>query len=186
MSVLWDGKGVTPASMSQISYQVPGGKAPEGENKLARIIGTPWSATGLYPGWQAGDKISIEDPRDPNPEPRELGRGPLPESMGRFAALQFTEPGVRMEYVVEGVKISEEVSSRMVDGQREIERRYHVEKNKNDLWLVLGRVDPSKTAQLKETGNTQKSGALVELTTEADGFAKVRVKQSGKPIEFLW
>src|SRR6266850_2145171 len=39
MSVIWEGKGITAAGMAQGSYQSPGRKAPEGQEKLPRIIG---------------------------------------------------------------------------------------------------------------------------------------------------
>jgi len=40
--------------MAQISYPAGGVKAIEGEYHLPEIIGTPWMANGIYPGWQAG------------------------------------------------------------------------------------------------------------------------------------
>src|SRR5438876_9068714 len=42
MSVVWEGKGVSSVSMAQGSYQQAGHKAPDGQEKLPQIIGTPW------------------------------------------------------------------------------------------------------------------------------------------------
>src|SRR6266568_4602880 len=67
MSVIWEGKGVTPVSMAQGSYQDPGHKAPDGQEKLPQIVGTPWIASGIYPGWQAGEQPTLNDPREPGP-----------------------------------------------------------------------------------------------------------------------
>jgi mono/diheme cytochrome c family protein len=185
MSVIWDGPGITPVSMSQGSYQVPGSKVGEGENKLPRIIGKPWSATGLYPGWQGGEPITLDDPRDPGPDPRELGRGPLPEAMGRFKALQFIGQGVRLEYVAHGAKVAEEVVSSIEGGEPKIERRFHIEKIRAPLRLVLGRMASGKTAGLRVAGNDERSSSPVELSKDANGIAIVRIKQSRKPINFV-
>src|SRR3954447_24734320 len=48
-------------------------------------------ASGIYPGWQAGDSPSLSDPREPGPDRREVGRGPLSESQGRFKAIRLVE-----------------------------------------------------------------------------------------------
>src|SRR5436190_6477019 len=69
MSVIWEGEGVTPVSMSQGSYHASGHKAPEGQGKLPTIKGRPWTATGLYPGWQSGERPRLFDPRQPGPDP---------------------------------------------------------------------------------------------------------------------
>src|SRR5262249_6485779 len=50
MSAVWTGNGVTPVSMSQISYHSPETKAIEGQEHLPQIVGTPWLANGMYPG----------------------------------------------------------------------------------------------------------------------------------------
>src|SRR6185436_8902436 len=52
MSAVWVGQGISPVSMSQVSYHSPGTKAPEGQNSLPQVDGTPWIANGIYPGWQ--------------------------------------------------------------------------------------------------------------------------------------
>src|SRR6476659_421702 len=62
MSAIWEGKGITAVSMSQISYEIPGRKAPEGQEKLPHIVGTHLLLNGLYPGWQSGEQISFNFP----------------------------------------------------------------------------------------------------------------------------
>jgi len=186
MSAIWEGQGITPFSMAQISYQSPGSKAPEGEERLPRIIGNPWIANGLYPGWQSGEQISLIDPRELCPDPREIGRGPLPEPLGRFKALQLTEHGVRMEYEVNGVRISEQAESRISNGQRQVDRRFLLTQVKHPLWLVLGQVASNQIPGLHLTVTTNHSfkNSLVELDTSPKGFAAVRVRASSKPVEF--
>src|SRR6476469_1708204 len=65
VSAIWFGPGVTPASLSQGSYNQPGHKAPEGQEKLPRIAGELWTASGIYAGWQIGERPTLSDPREP-------------------------------------------------------------------------------------------------------------------------
>src|SRR5438045_7920507 len=56
MAAIWTGQGVSPVSMSQISYHSPGTKAIEGQENLTRMEGTAWLANGIYSGWQASEQ----------------------------------------------------------------------------------------------------------------------------------
>ena len=77
MSAIWTGQGVSAVSMSGVSYHSAGVKAIEGQANLTQLLGTPWLANGIYPGWQASEQFSLTDPREPGPDPKEVGRGPL-------------------------------------------------------------------------------------------------------------
>src|SRR5689334_20301348 len=57
VSAVWQGRGVSPVSMAQGSYQTAGNKAPEGQETLPRILGTTWIANGIYSGWQIGESF---------------------------------------------------------------------------------------------------------------------------------
>ena len=105
MAAIWTGQGVSPVSMSQISYHSPGTKAIEGQENLTRIEGTAWLANGIYPGWQASEQFSLTDPREPGPDPREIGRGPISPSAGQFKALRLTQDNVCLEYEVAGAPV---------------------------------------------------------------------------------
>ncbi len=100
VAAIWTGQGVSPASMAQGSYHVSGVKASEGQSKLPRIVGSPWLASGAYPAWQSGETLSFADPREAGPDAKEIGRGPLPESLGRFKAVRLIEGGAQLEYTV--------------------------------------------------------------------------------------
>ena len=79
---------MTPTALAPGSYQRPDRKTPGGQAALPEPDGAVWLANGIYPGWQAGERPSFEDPREPAPSPEEVGRGPLAEEMGRFTAVR--------------------------------------------------------------------------------------------------
>ena len=182
MSVIWEGKGVTPVSMAQGSYQDAGHKAPEGQETLPQIIGTPWIANGIYPGWQSGERTTLADPREPGPDKREVGRGPLPVPLGRFKAVRLTKQGVCLEYEASGALIREWVEARIVNGHRELQRRFHLEHVLQPLWLLFGRTASGLQTTLAESLSAGKH--LVQIMDEQDGVTKVRVQPSTQPIEF--
>src|SRR5260370_34624074 len=84
MSAIWTGQGVSAVSMSQASYQSAGVKAIEGQANLTQLLGTPCLATGIEPGGQAGEHFATTPPREPGPDPKEVGRGPVSGSPARF------------------------------------------------------------------------------------------------------
>ena len=186
MSAIWEGGGVTPAGMAQGSYEHAATKAPAGQEALPQIAGTPWLANGIYPGWQLGEAITLADPRAAGVDVREVGRGPLEESLGRFKAVRLTERGVCLEYEVNGALIREWVESGIPNGRREVRRRFQIERVLKPLWLVLDRKASDGTNQL----NTQ---FLIEQTSnerpvaeikEVNELVAVRVTPSKRPVEF--
>jgi len=58
VSAIWVDKAVTAVSMAQDLYPAGGLRQLKGEYHLPEIIGTPWMANGIYPGWQAGRLFS--------------------------------------------------------------------------------------------------------------------------------
>src|SRR5262249_46434309 len=98
VAAMWVGDAVTPVSMSQLSYHSGGTKAVEGEEFLPEIVGVPWIASGIYPGWQISESFSPTDPREPSPDKKETGRGSLPRSLGRFNRLRLASTGILLEY----------------------------------------------------------------------------------------
>jgi cytochrome c2/glucose/arabinose dehydrogenase len=182
MSVIWQGKGVTRASMAQGSYQLPGHKAAEGQNKLPQIIGQPWIASGIYPGWQAGEQPALTDPREPGPDPREIGRGALPEPMGRFQVVRLTDSVVCLKYEVRGVSVREWVESEIADGQPQVQRRFHLESVHQPLWLLLGHLRPGLKASLATNQIPPKSSVVA--SQDSNGLTQVRIEPSANAIEF--
>src|SRR5687767_4855424 len=102
VAAIWRGKGMTPAALAPGSYHKPDKKTPGGQTALPEPDGKVWLATGIYPGWQSGDRPAFDDPREPAPSPEEVGRGPLSEQAGRFKAIRQLRRGVVLEYTAGG------------------------------------------------------------------------------------
>jgi len=186
MSAIWEGAGVTPVSMAQGSYQHAAIKAPAGQDILPQIAGTPWLANGIYPGWQLGEKIALTDPREAGEDAREIGRGPLSASLGRFRAVGLTARGVCLEYEVNGALIREWVESGITNDQREVQRRFQIERVLKPLWLVLGRKPAGGRDQLRTmllTEQTSGKRCVAELV-ETDDLVAVRIAQPTRLVEF--
>ena len=184
MAAIWVGKGVTPLSMAQNSYFEEGAKVPDGQSKLPEILGTPWLLNGIYPGWQAGDKYVLADPRESGPDARELGRGPLPASAGRFTAIRLLEGGFALEYEVAGTSIREWVQARDDAGRIWIRRVFRMERVEQPLWLLMGQ--PAGVDGLEITLPPDGNGRqpLAELQRAPNGLAAILVHASAKPVEF--
>ena len=74
VAAIWQGPAVSEDALAQLSYQNRNLKTVGGQSKLPKPLGYPWMMNGIYPGWQAGDKLSLEDKREPQPTKEE----PLP------------------------------------------------------------------------------------------------------------
>ncbi len=186
MSAIWTGPGVTPVSMARGSYHVAGTKVPEGQAILPKPLGTPWLANGIYPGWQSGATFSLTDPREPGPDPREVGRGPLPGAGGQFRAIRLVSGGVRLEYDLAGVSVSEWPTAEMENGLPVVQRRFRLDPVPQPLWLILGRRLAGASESLKAALTPGQAGgqAVAEIIEAADGLLVVRVHPSKETVEF--
>ncbi len=182
VSALWTGHGVTPVSMSQGSYHVAGAKAPEGQKKLPEPDGTLWLASGLYPGWQTGTEISLDDPREPGPDIAEVGRGPLPPTYGQLKAVRLTAEGALLEYTAGGAAVQETMRSRLEKNHIVVERRFHLEGVEKPLWLVLGQ-RPESLGPLR-MAVSQTSGSRIQQHLSPGRLMALRIVPSRKPVDF--
>lgn len=160
VSVVWEGEGsgVTPVSMSQISYRTTGAKVGVGESVLPTIVGAPWLANGLYPGWQLGVLPQHLDPRESGPDERQTGRGPLPPYWGRLRSVAPLSDGVVLDYDVAGARVREWLGVRRVDGRAAFQRRFWMERVPETLTLVVG-----------QTAGELKTRVRTELTVSQHG-----------------
>ena len=133
VSAIWKGRGVTPEALGPLSYQEAGNfKTLGGQDKLPKPDGTLILTNGVYPGWQVGEKISLEDPREPQPSAEEPGRGPLKDA--RFKSVRHTSDGVVLEYEIAGVAIKERIAA----GEF-VQRSFVIAPCAKPLTLVLAR-----------------------------------------------
>lgn len=151
LSAVWHGQGLTPVSMSMGSYHVAGIKAPEGQAALPQPLGEIWLSNGLYPGVQAGAAFALKDPRPPCPDPKEVGKGPLPPSLGRFREVRLRSApnsysGVELVYEVGGVRILEHMSASGGEGANGpvVTRTFQIAPHAVPVWIALGSVAPAK------------------------------------------
>jgi hypothetical protein len=142
VAAIWRGEPgrppVTPDALAPKSYHLSGGKTPGGQFPAPQPVGTVWLANGIYPGWHAGETFSPDDPREPAPSPHEVGRGPLPEAMGRFKAVRRVRDGVVLEYTVAGADVREWWTVSERGGQPVVERHIEAGNSSKPLLLALG------------------------------------------------
>lgn len=171
VSAIWSGTGVTPVSMAQTSYHNAGDRSPIGQGRLPRIAGTPWLATGLYPGWQRGATIARVDPRPQAPDVAEPGRGPLARDYGHFIGVRLTTSGVVLEYAVNGTPIEERVVARVQDSGGVVERQFMVGPRATPMTLAVGqRPQGGSPFHGFVTGSD-----IATFGTEDDGLMVVRI-----------
>ena len=157
VSAIWRGKGVAPKALAPGSYPDIARKTPGGQEALPTPEGTVWLATGIYPGWQSAAEFSPTDPRSPAPSPEEVGRGPLPETMGRFEAVRLTTGGAVLEYTVAGTAIREWLTAATSEAGPEISRHFQIGATAQELSLVLGRATPGTSIAVSAGTLTEKN-----------------------------
>jgi mono/diheme cytochrome c family protein len=188
MSAIWHGEGVTPKGLAPGSYHAPERKTPGGQSPLPEPDGSVWLASGLYAGWQAGDRPSLSDPREPAPSPEEVGRGPLPGSLGRFGAVTLVAGGAVLEYTVEGTRIRERTTARTglrPGGAPTIARHVEAGPARQPLWLVLGVVAEDVTVQVSSHSGAEPSlETLAPVPGSSSSLRALRVPPREEPARF--
>ena len=178
VSAIWSGKGVTPDALTQLSYQDKPLKTIGGQNKLPKPDGKLWLTNGIYPGWQTGDKLSLEDPREPQPSKEEPGRGPLAAEVGRFKAVRIAGHQAVLEYTVAGAAVEEWMNAESHDGALVVRRTFRVSPCAKTLSLVLAQKLESPARFVIEAGVT--SG----ITRADDPAQSVRLPAHDVLLEF--
>jgi mono/diheme cytochrome c family protein len=136
VSAIWKGKGLTGESLAPLSYQNKPLKTVGGQSKLPKPDGTVWLLNGVYPGWQVGNKVSLEDPREPQPSVEEPGRGPISPEIGQFKAVHLTGKGVVLEYTAGGAQVLETITAQKNGGG--VERHLRLAPNDQPVALLVG------------------------------------------------
>ena len=183
ISAIWRGKGVTPVALAPGSYNHPDRKTPGGQSTLPQPDGAVWLANGIYPGWQIDERISLVDPREPAPSPEEVGRGPLPETLGRFSAIRQVSNGIVLEYTVGGAAVQEKMVEANSQNAWAFAREFEVAPSQRPLWLVLGTTSADVSVAAQGAGVSLQQTSLSQGDRNVPVWA-VRVAAHGNPVRF--
>ena len=177
VAAVWRGKGVSDKALAPGSYHDPSRKTLGGQFPAPQPEGKLWLGHAIIPGWQLGPKVDLTDPRSPAPSPEEVGRGPLPTSLGRFQSVELVGQDVVLTYQVADATVRERWKAAERDGHIVVERHLAVSAHPQDLLLVVGNRRQGPSQEL-ETGVTVTGPA--ELAHDDDFFA-VKIPANPKP-----
>jgi len=177
VSAVWRGKGVSDKALAPGSYHDPSRKTLGGQFPAPQPEGKLWLGHAIIPGWQTGTKVDLTDPRTPAPSPQEVGRGPLPETLGRFQSVELVGQDVVLTYRVADATVRELWKASERDGHVVVERHLAVSAHAKDLLLVVGTRRQGPSQEL-ETGVTVTGPA--ELASDDDFFV-VKVPANTAP-----
>jgi mono/diheme cytochrome c family protein len=195
IAAIWRGNGVTPKALAPGSYRAPDKKTPGGQYPAPEPDGTVWLANGIYAGWQSGARPLLEDVRQPAPSVEEVGRGPLPDQMGKFKAVHLVGSGagsgVVLEYTAGSAAVREwmtpfeDTASKTVA----VVRHFEVAPAKTHLWLMAGMTAKNASVALVPRPGVSSVVELTSITTadKADALSRVwtaRVPPHEQPIQF--
>ena len=183
IAAIWEGAGVTPAASAPRTYHRPF-VGPRGRRGFPIPDGKVWLANGIYPGWQTASRFSGADPRQPQPSPKEVGRGPLPVELGRFDQLRLQPDGVRLDYRVGDVRVQECVRVLSSGGVPAVGRWFRVRPASRPLLLVVGAPwEPAESSPDVRIFDGTMEGRL-QLQRE-EGFWTVAVPPHAETVEFV-
>ena len=158
ISLIWRERGpgdyLSMNGMAPGSYRQPHRKAPAGQQKLPRPIGTPLLASGLHPGAAVGPDPAFRDPRAPAIDEDEPGLGPLAPETGRWLGLHLGQAGPVLNYEIGGIRVAERWHiSRNPEGQpSDFLRTFRVGPHQEILTFPL---HPSPPVSIEPSGVTR-------------------------------
>ena len=185
VSAIWRGKGVTPVALAPGSYNHPDRKTPGGQSLLPEPDGAVWLANGIYSGWQISERPSFDDPREPAPSPEEVGRGPLPETIGTFGAVRQVSHGVVLEYAVGGAEVREHMQEIDTKDGWTFSRQFLVAPSQRPLLLVLGMTTADVSVRVEGAGNVSLQKASIGQPEGGGPAWTVRVPPHQQPLSFV-
>ena len=168
VSAVWRGKGVSDKALAPGSYHDPSRKTLGGQFPAPQPEGKLWLGHAIIPGWQLSSTVDRTDPRSPAPSPEEVGRGPIPTTLGQFQSVELVGKDVVLTYRVADATIRELWKASERDGRVVVERHLSLSAHAKDLLLVVGTRHQGPSQEL-ETGVTVTGPA--ELAHDANFFA---------------
>ena len=182
IAAIWHGEGVSPRALAPGSYHTPDRKTPGGQSPAPESVGTVWIANGIYPGWHAGARPALIDPRDPAPSPEEVGRGPLPERLGRFKAIRHVRQGVILEYTAGTADIREWIALAGTASPPAVVRHFSIGATSEPLWLAAGAKSDATTLSL--CGTKGVAASIESIGSDAAGkIWGVRLAPHAEPAQ---
>ena len=184
VAAVWRGNAVTPKALAPGSYHEPDRKTQGGQSP-PEPDGKVWAANGIYPGWQAGARPSLDDPREPAPTVEEVGRGPVSDQIGRFGAVRLVRGGVVLEYTVRGSDVREWMTVASAGGRSAIVRNVQVGPAAEPLWLMAG--FKSKEGSISVCPGTGTAPALESIAASGgsgEPALAVKVPPHSQPVQF--
>ena len=184
VAAVWRGNAVTPKALAPGSYHEPDRKTQGGQSP-PEPDGKVWAANGIYPGWQAGARPSLVDPREPAPTVEEVGRGPISDQIGRFGAVRLVRGGVVLEYTVRGSDVREWMTVASAGGRSAIVRNVQVGPATEPLWLMAGY--KSKEGSIAVCPGTGAAPALESIAASGgsgEPALAVKVPPHSQPVQF--
>ena len=163
MTMIWRGAGVTATALAPGSYHDINRKTPGGQTNLPRPDGRPWIATGTHPGGAEGESVSLTDPREPAPSPEEVGRGALPDELGKFRAIRVNARNAVLSYRLGTTEVAEWTTATGDGESPVVTRNFEVGASPRALRIILGVKTPGTFVSLGlPEGMTTQSAQIVE------------------------
>jgi cytochrome c2/glucose/arabinose dehydrogenase len=142
IALIWQSEpGQPPVTLNALasgSYQIAGQKTKDGQDFLVKPQGKVLLANGIYPGWQVGSEPSNEDPRQATPTANEVGRGPLPLSLGQFKEVRMSKGHLTLVYEAGGASIEDCFKVEAQENELILTRELNVGPTTTDLILLPG------------------------------------------------
>ncbi len=137
LALTWKGAFMDYKSMASHSYYNQGKKNQGGQDWVCRPLGESISAMGLYPGGGTGEP-SFEDPRPAGPDPREIGRGAMPDALGRWEGLHVLGDSVVVRYRIGATPVREQLKAQPSQSGGQYWREFQVGPHSESVHIVLG------------------------------------------------
>ena len=184
VAAVWRGNAVTPKALAPGSYHEPDRKTQGGQSP-PEPDGKVWAANGIYPGWQAGARPSLDDPREPAPTAEEVGRGPVSDQIGRFGAVRLVRGGVVLEYTVRGADVREWMTVASAGGRSAIVRNVQVGPAAEPLWMMAGfKSKEGSIAVCPGTGTAPALESIAASGGSGEPALAVKVPPHSQPVQF--
>lgn len=194
MAVGWEGDFVSLTTMAQVSYH----RAKYKQNDIPTVLGDDIFGTGIYPGWM-GDSLQFEDPRQPGPNPGDVGRGPLPAEYGRWNGAYVVDQKAVLSYSVRGADIYEQPGSVRIDDEVGITRTFRIDRVPESLSLVVAEISNGRSAGVADRRVVVEHGAVpsrvtavgltesptqVELEVVDDRYVTIQIPEGTSDVAF--